>query len=303
MTRLIALQALVDLELSAAPCHDSCHAPQRCPARRSSFRQGFCTAELSRSLETRRRLRRRWPGVSAGRALGGSPGARRATHRQDTQIEAALTARRPRAEDANRELPVAMANLMKYMEEQGMEFGHTSAVTAVERGLGATRVRVEFAEGFMTGRGTPGRACGCLPGGHGEVLRGSRGDAAGAELGSSFVERIAVNTGTVPVCPVARGQRAGPGWARCRLTGLGRGGAPGLHHPRGTVEADHGRRDRAWSGCSLSRRGWTSTCARSQVAVRARSSGRRDCSTRARSRRLSSIRSRRRRLAAEPGRF
>jgi hypothetical protein len=30
---------------------------------------------------------------------------------------------------------------------------------------------VEFAEGFMTERGTPGRACGCLPGGHGEVLR------------------------------------------------------------------------------------------------------------------------------------
>jgi hypothetical protein len=30
------------------------------------------------------------------------------------------------------------------------------------------------------------------------------------------------------------------------------------------VEADHGRQDRAWSGCSLSRRGWTSTCARSQ---------------------------------------
>jgi hypothetical protein len=40
------------------------------------------------------------------------------------------------------------------------------------------------------------------------VLRGSRGDAAGTELGSSFAERIAVNTGTVPVCPVARGQRA-----------------------------------------------------------------------------------------------
>jgi hypothetical protein len=31
---------------------------------------------------------------------------------------------------------------------------------------------------------------------------------------------------------------------------------------------DHGRRDRAWSGCSLSTRGWTSTCARSRVAVR-----------------------------------
>jgi hypothetical protein len=53
--------------------------------------------------------------------LGDSPGARRATYWQDTQIEAALTARRPRTEDANRELPVAMANLMKYMEEQGME--------------------------------------------------------------------------------------------------------------------------------------------------------------------------------------
>jgi hypothetical protein len=31
------------------------------------------------------------------------------------------------------------------------------------------------------------------------VLRGSRGDAAGTKSGSSFVERIAVNTGTVPV--------------------------------------------------------------------------------------------------------
>src|SRR6266536_3254385 len=70
-----------------------------------------------------------------------------------------------------------------------------------------------------------GRACGCLPGGHGEVLRGSRGDAAGIELGSSFVERIAVNTGTVPVCPASRGQRAGLGWARCRPIGRGRGGA------------------------------------------------------------------------------
>jgi hypothetical protein len=49
------------------------------------------------------------------------------------------------------------------------------------------------------------------------VLRGSRGEAAGAELGSSFVERIAVNTGTVPVCPVLRGQRgirAGPAVGR-----------------------------------------------------------------------------------------
>jgi hypothetical protein len=39
------------------------------------------------------------------------------------------------------------------------------------------------------------------PGDHGEVLRGSRDDAAGTESGSSFVERITVNTGTVPVLP------------------------------------------------------------------------------------------------------
>jgi hypothetical protein len=41
------------------------------------------------------------------------------------------------------------------------------------------------------------------PGGHGEVLRGSRGDAAGTESGSSFIERSTVNTGTVPVLPAA----------------------------------------------------------------------------------------------------
>ena len=50
-------------------------------------------------------------------------------------------------------------------------------------------------------------------------------EAAGTELGSPFAERIAVNTGTVPVCPASRGQRAGLGWARCRPNGPGRGGA------------------------------------------------------------------------------
>jgi len=36
------------------------------------------------------------------------------------------------------------------------------------------------------------------------VLRGSRGYAAGTHLGSSFVERTAVNTGTFPVSPHIR---------------------------------------------------------------------------------------------------
>jgi hypothetical protein len=51
-------------------------------------------------------------------------------------------------------------------------------------------------------------------GGHGDVLRGSRGEAAGTELGSSFAERIAVNTGTVPglpgACAASAWVRAGP---------------------------------------------------------------------------------------------
>jgi hypothetical protein len=51
------------------------------------------------------------------------------------------------------------------------------------------------------GWGTPGLGFDGWPGDHGEVLRGSRGDAAGTESGSSFVERITVNTGTVPVLP------------------------------------------------------------------------------------------------------
>ena len=40
------------------------------------------------------------------------------------------------------------------------------------------------------------------------MLRGSRGDAAGIELGSSFVERITVNTGTASVLPVPRASGA-----------------------------------------------------------------------------------------------
>ena len=51
------------------------------------------------------------------------------------------------------------------------------------------------------------------PGDHGEVLRGSRGEAAGTESGSSFVERITVNTGTVLVPPRSRYPVWSIGWA------------------------------------------------------------------------------------------
>jgi hypothetical protein len=38
----------------------------------------------------------------------------------------------------------------------------------------------------------------CRWGGHGEGLRRSRGDAAGAKLGAKLINRFAVNTGTIP---------------------------------------------------------------------------------------------------------
>jgi hypothetical protein len=50
-------------------------------------------------------------------------------------------------------------------------------------------------------------------GGHGDVLRGSRGEAAGIELGSSFIERITVNAGTARFCLIT----VYPAW----MVGLG----------------------------------------------------------------------------------
>lgn len=46
--------------------------------------------------------------------------------------------------------------------------------------------------------GTPGSVYGSRPGGHEECLRRTRGDAAGTQLGSYFVERITVNTSNRP---------------------------------------------------------------------------------------------------------
>ena len=57
------------------------------------------------------------------------------------------------------------------------------------------------------------------------MLRGSRGDAAGTELGSSFVERITVNVGTVPVLARLHVSSCVSGWVHRRPIGSGRGGA------------------------------------------------------------------------------
>ena len=84
----------------------------------------------------------------------------------------------------------------------------------------------------LRGRGTSGLAFNDRPGDHGEVLRGSsRGDAAGAEPGSSFAERITVNTGSVPVPPAAvhparvagLGAPTGPGRSGAAVVLRGRG--------------------------------------------------------------------------------
>ena len=73
----------------------------------------------------------------------------------------------------------------------------------------------------------PGSHVGDGSGGHGDVLRGSRGEAAGIELGSSFVERITVNAGTALVLPACRVANTG-----CRVGFIvGRSGRGGTEPP------------------------------------------------------------------------
>ena len=57
------------------------------------------------------------------------------------------------------------------------------------------------------------------------MLRGSRGDAAGTELGSSFVERITVNVGSVSILARLHVSSVAAGWVHRRPIGSGRGGA------------------------------------------------------------------------------
>lgn len=82
------------------------------------------------------------------------------------------------------------------------------------------------------------------------MLRGSRGDAAGTELGSSFVERITVNAGTVSVLPdPARPVRMiGLGTSSADRSGMGRSrrstpsrGEP-AHMGKGGSSFEEGRR-------------------------------------------------------------
>lgn len=77
---------------------------------------------------------------------------------------------------------------------------------------------------LIAGKATPRTAIRTGRGGHGEGLRRSRGEAAGAELGISLVDRDMVNVGTVRVRPPTC--RPGWWWAGPPSTyGHGRGGA------------------------------------------------------------------------------
>jgi len=65
-------------------------------------------------------------------------------------------------------------------------------------------------------RETPSSAKGRRRGGHVESLRRRRGDTAGAELGTSPVERFMVNVGTISAVPSPDSSPLPGGKARCR---------------------------------------------------------------------------------------
>jgi hypothetical protein len=66
----------------------------------------------------------------------------------------------------------------------------------------------------------------CRWGGHGEGLRRSRGDAAGAELGAGLIDRFRVNTGTVPRRSRRWGSTRNGGIDASSVEGAGWGGGP-----------------------------------------------------------------------------
>lgn len=73
------------------------------------------------------------------------------------------------------------------------------------------------------GSTTPGSVYESWPGGYEECLRRTRGDAAGTQSGSSFIERTTVNTGTVPnlaLSPVSN-WLVGPGASTADRLGTG----------------------------------------------------------------------------------
>ncbi|HEX2418922.1 MAG TPA: hypothetical protein VHJ83_12510, partial [Micromonosporaceae bacterium] len=75
-------------------------------------------------------------------------------------------------------------------------------------------------------------------GGHEEGLRRTRGEAAGAKLGTDPVDRYAVNVGSVPGWSRRPAVRVGGGQVRARPGRPGRGGAAVV--VRGRESRPHG---------------------------------------------------------------
>ena len=90
------------------------------------------------------------------------------------------------------------------------------------------------AVGVTSVRSRVGRA-----GGHDEALRGSRGEAAGEELGAHPVKRCVVNVGTIIEAPVGSASLAGFGQAHCPLMLWWWGGAAVV--VRGRESRSHGQ--------------------------------------------------------------
>ena len=64
------------------------------------------------------------------------------------------------------------------------------------------------------------------------MLRGTRGETAGAKLGTDPVDRCAVNVGSVPGLSRRSAIQAGAGQVRARPMGPGRGGAAAVSRYR-----------------------------------------------------------------------
>jgi hypothetical protein len=102
--------------------------------------------------------------------------------------------------------------------------------------------------GVTSVRSRVGRA-----GGHDEVLRGSRGEAAGEELGTHPVERCVVNVGTVIEAPVGSAGPAGFGQAHRQPMFWWRGGAAVV--VRGRESRSHGQGRQRVRGAGAGRSG------------------------------------------------
>ena len=91
---------------------------------------------------------------------------------------------------------------------------------------------------LMHGKATSDAAMDAGPGGHEECLRRTRGDAAGAELGTDPADRHTVNMGTLPRLPSPACRQHVGGQGRCHLRGGAGGGAAVV--VRGRESRPHG---------------------------------------------------------------